>query len=144
MCSECGAPWIRVRAENKPSIIAAALQHCREQLGISAQELATLVGVGSNNIWDWEHGGHVPTGVRWEKLSSALKLGVSRDDFIASPDVVYLSRPQRPADIPDGNVKTNNHRAVESASRQRLATHLRPRLYILQGASGVPGRSSGV
>ena len=25
-----------------------------------------------------------------------------------------------------------------------LAAHLRPRLYILQGASGVPGRSSGV
>ena len=96
VCAECGAPWVRVGVGRKPDVVSKALLRCRERLDLSVSELAELVGVGANNIWDWEVGGHVPTGPRWDRLSSALELGITREDFLERAEYIVTGSQNGP------------------------------------------------
>lgn len=59
-------------------LITQKIKHFRESRGLSMTELANLVGVGANNIHDWEVGGHSPGERRWNDIK--LKLGVSDEE----------------------------------------------------------------
>ena len=109
-CSECGAPWRRRGESRDWRVVGDAVKLAREEMGLSRVELASLVGVGDNNIWDWEEGGHVPTGERWEKLSSALSLGLSRADFM-----------ERPAHILTGAQDTERQKRAEGTAFKHRA-----------------------
>ena len=112
VCGECGAPWVRVTHQNSPNVISNALKQYREGQGLSQQDLARVIGVTPKHIWDWEDGGHIPTGDRWQKISAAIEVGVSQRDFQALVERVNETPRQRT--VPDKNVKVfnSNYRAV--------------------------------
>jgi DNA modification methylase/transcriptional regulator with XRE-family HTH domain len=87
VCSVCGAQWQRV-GTLPHSVLGNVLKSIREERGFNIAELADLVGVGSNNIWDWESGGHIPSETSWSKLSAALDLPVNRETFVQNPEYI--------------------------------------------------------
>jgi len=59
-------------------LVSAKIRYFREARGLSMSELAALIGVGTNNIHDWEVGGHAPSERRWNEIKG--KLGVSDEE----------------------------------------------------------------
>ena len=94
-CSECAGPWARAGLARKPEVVGVALKELRSKLGISREELARRIGVGGNNIWDWELGGHVPTGDRWNRLRDALGLDITKEDFVERAEYLVQSKARR-------------------------------------------------
>lgn len=54
---------------------------CREKSGLTAQEVAGLVGVAISSVYNWEHGKTTPDAVVIVKLAQLY--GVSADQLIA-------------------------------------------------------------
>jgi DNA modification methylase/transcriptional regulator with XRE-family HTH domain len=112
VCTACGEGRRPVgsvpagSAEELGGVIKAA----REREGMTRAELAESIGCGSNNVWDYEVGGHLPTGATWDRLSAVLKLEADRARFIA--ERTYLSGTQ-----------TRGRRDVRVEGRHR--THIR-------------------
>lgn len=85
ICMACGEGRRPVAPQEK---YAAAVKAAREAAGLTRAELAERAGCGSNNVWDYEEGGHLPRGQAWADLAAALNLGLSRHEFIATAEYV--------------------------------------------------------
>ena len=96
-CIECGAPWRRIRGpELSAEVLGAAVRRRREELGLTREQLAERLGKGSNNVWDWEVGGHIPTGKHWAPFAAALDLPFSREEFIERAEYIATGRQDGP------------------------------------------------
>ena len=88
VCGQCGAPWVRLGHGRHPEVVGKALMAFRQKNGLTQRQLAKTIGVDPNNVWDWEVGGHIPTGDRWEKLRAALNLSISRFEFMEQVEYI--------------------------------------------------------
>ena len=84
----CGAPWVRLGSTRQPDVLGKALISLRSKSGLTRHQLADMIGVGSNNVWDWEIGGHIPTDDHWAKLCKALNLDLSRSEFAEQAEYI--------------------------------------------------------
>ena len=102
VCGECGAPWKRKGASNNPDLVAQALTSYMRAKGLTRSDLAKQVGVYPGNFWNWEHGG-TPTAEMWNKVSAALDIGLSWEDFAEQAQYVNESKNSDP--VSDSSVK---------------------------------------
>ncbi len=59
------------------SIIAKRIREMREKIGLKQEELAALVGVSKNTVWNWENGRREPRSSEINKLANVLGVSVS-------------------------------------------------------------------
>ncbi|NLZ54316.1 MAG: helix-turn-helix domain-containing protein [Thermoanaerobacteraceae bacterium] len=59
------------------SIIAKRIREMREKIGLNQEELAALVGVSKNTVWNWENGKREPRSTEINKLAEVLGVSVS-------------------------------------------------------------------
>ena len=88
VCAACGAPWVRLGSTRQPDVLGKALTTLRSKSGLTRHQMADMIGVGSNNVWDWEIGGHIPTDDHWAKLCTALNLNLSRSEFAEQAEYI--------------------------------------------------------
>ena len=84
----CGAPWVRLGSTRQPDVLGKALISLRSKSGLTRDQLADMIGVGSNNVWDWEMGGHIPSDDHWAKLCKAINLDLSRSEFAEQAEYI--------------------------------------------------------
>ena len=58
-------------------MLAQRIRESREFLGLTQGDLAILVGVSKNTVWNWENERREPRGDEIKKLASALKVNVA-------------------------------------------------------------------
>jgi transcriptional regulator with XRE-family HTH domain len=95
-CPKCGAPWVRANGQVPASVLGDAVRAAREARGLTREQLATALGKGANNVWDWEVGGHIPRGREWDGLAAALGLALTREQFIERAEYVTTGRQAGP------------------------------------------------
>ena len=88
VCAACGAPWVRLGSTRQPDVLGKALTTLRSKSGLTRHQMADMIGVGSNNVRDWEIGGHIPTDDHWVKLCTALNLNLSRSEFAEQAEYI--------------------------------------------------------
>ena len=58
-------------------MLAKRIRESREILGLTQGDLASLVGVSKNTVWNWENSRRKPRGDEIKKLARALKVNVA-------------------------------------------------------------------
>jgi hypothetical protein len=94
VCRTCGQPSRRIAHGSSASrrLIPEVVVKAREAKSLSRQALASALGVGANNVWDWEVGGHLPPWEMWQKVKVVLDLIDDLDDAFP-PDDAYEQVP---------------------------------------------------
>jgi transcriptional regulator with XRE-family HTH domain len=67
----------RVRLNSPPEVVSKRIQETREKRGISASELARLVGVTPTAVWNWEKNSITPRRPALEQIAKVLGVSVS-------------------------------------------------------------------
>ena len=110
VCGKCSAPWRRKGASNNPELVAQSLKAYMTAKSLSRSDLATQVGIYPGNFWNWEHGG-TPTVDMWQKVSDALDIGLSWEDF--SEQAEYINETKNSDLVEDTHVKRFSTRSLK-------------------------------
>lgn len=88
------------RRENfpsKPEIISGRIKDAREVRGITASELARLVGVTPTAVWNWEKNSITPRRPALEAIAKVL--GVTTGFLVYGVEAEVAARPQVTASV---------------------------------------------
>jgi transcriptional regulator with XRE-family HTH domain len=96
--------------------VAKGLRSHRERLGVSAVELAKLIGVSSQSVYNWEHGVTRPREAQLGALATLRSLG--KREVRARLEQIDGARPPRRAPAAPSRARKPKQRTARRAGKK--------------------------